>query len=122
MNNRMIHLLGVPEGSIVYIAGPMSIYKDQCYNFERFFYWGAILRESGYNVINPAQMDCERMFNGWVYSPDKYNEILAEDIKAIKESADAIFNLAEWQKSKGALAENQAAMNKGIPAFYEDDF
>ena len=120
MNHRLIHLLGVPKGSKVYIAGPMRGYH--CFNFEQFFYWAAILRASGYIPINPAEMDCLRMFDGWVYSDDKYEEIMAIDLKAIREDADAIFSLAKWYDSPGALRENKEAGLKDIPDFYEVNF
>lgn len=122
MNNRTLNLFGLPKGGKVYIAGPMSIYKEKCYNFERFFYWAAVLRASGYIPLNPAEMDCTRMFTGWTYNPDKYDEILEEDKRIVREEADAIFNLEDWEKSPGAIEENEVAEDKGIPYFNEVDF
>lgn len=124
MRRRMLFLQGLPRGSKIYVAGPMSIYKENCYNFERFFYWSAILRASGYEPINPAEMDCRRMLAGEVYEDTKagYEDILAKDLKAITDEADAIFNLLEWDKSPGALRENKKASEKGIPVYFESDF
>jgi nucleoside 2-deoxyribosyltransferase len=122
MKTRLLFLFGVPKGSYVYIAGPMTAFKDQCYNFERFFYWAAILRASGYIPINPAEMDCERMLAGEVYDPAQYREILDNDLKEIRDKAAAIFNLEDWEQSPGAIEENEEAQEKGIPYFNEVDY
>lgn len=118
----MLFLQGLPHGSTIYIAGPMSIFKEKCYNFERFFYWAAVLRASGYNIINPAEMDCRRFFDGWVYSSDNYEEVLAEDLAVIEDKADAIFNLLDWDKSPGAQRENEKAGERGLKIYFEKDF
>jgi hypothetical protein len=122
MKTRLLFLQGVPKGSYVYIAGPMTILKEKCYNFEQFFYWAAVLRASGYIPINPAEMDCERMLAGHVYKTEEYEKILALDFAAIENKADAIFNLEGWEKSPGAVRENEKAEEKGIPYFNQVDY
>jgi hypothetical protein len=53
-------------GDTVYIAGPMRKFFTECFNFKRFFFWQVKLEESGYNVINPALIDCQRWIDdGW---------------------------------------------------------
>jgi hypothetical protein len=91
-----------------------------CYNFEEFFYWARVLRAEGLEIVNPAQMDAERMFTGWKYSPDQYEAILAKDLKIIEKDADMIFMLNGWEDSTGANVEFNKAMELGIPVGYEE--
>ena len=112
-------MINLPYGSTIYIAGPMR--GHECYNFERFFHFAYMLRDSGYEIINPAQMDCERMFEGWVFSEDKYEEVLAFDLAAIATKADALFVLTGWEISEGANREIDLAINMNIPVYYEDE-
>ena len=103
----------------LYIAGPMRTYK--CMNFPQFFYFQVLFEKSGYKVINPAELDCERWFNdGWVYTDDQYNEILEADCKIIREQVDVLFVLTGWEDSEGACREIAEAHKKGILVTYQD--
>jgi len=86
----------------VYVAGKMR--GEPCYNFESFFFWARILRLSGYDVVNPAQIDTEKMFDGWQYTEDQYPDVLLHDLHEIKD-VDAILLLEGWENSVGATAE-----------------
>jgi len=105
------------EGNTIYIAGAMT--GKECFNFESFFYWARVWRNRGWNVINPAQIDCEKMLSGWVYSPDQYNEVLAHDLHLIETEADAIFMMIGWGDSNGATMEFNKAEELGILIKYE---
>lgn len=105
-------------GSTIYIAGPMR--GHHCYNFEKFFYYAHILKSSGYEVINPAEMDCLRMFDGWRFNESDYEEVLAIDLAEITANADALFVLEGWEKSEGANREIELATNLGLPVYYEE--
>lgn len=105
----------------LYISGPMTIKKDDCYNYEEFFYWSRVFKKRGYKVVNPARLDCERMFKGWIYFKWMYHLVLSHDCRLIDKQCDAIFMLRGWEKSVGALKEHGVAMRKGIPIWYEED-
>lgn len=104
---------------VVYIAGPMRHHK--CFNFPQFFYWQVKFEKSGYKVINPAELDCERWIeDGWIFTDDKYEEVLGEDCRLIREEADILFVLTGWEESEGANKEIEEAKKKGITIAYED--
>jgi hypothetical protein len=110
----------LPQGSTIYVSGKMT--GVHCFNFKNFFYWQVVLERSGYRVINPAEIDCLRMLNeGWVYSPDKWEEIIAEDCELIKSKADAVFVMDGYITSEGAHKEIAAAIESGKMVFYETD-
>lgn len=105
----------------VYLSGPMTIRKDDCYNFMEFFFWEKVLRMNGYKVVNPARLDCERMLAGETYSDDLYDELLAEDLRIIREDGvDALFMLKGWELSDGAKEEYAVAKELGLEVWYED--
>jgi hypothetical protein len=105
-------------GKTVYIAGPMR--GKHCMNFAEFFYWQHEFQKNGYKVINPAEMDCLRMFNGWVFSEEKYREVLDLDKAMIRKSADFLFMLSGWEESQGANEEHNLAVELGLPVYYEE--
>ena len=106
----MTHL---PPGSKVYIAAPMR--GHHLFNFQTFFFHAHWLEHSGYEPLNPAAFDLERMMGGWVFSEDKYEEVLEFDLKVIEECADVVLLLAGWEKSEGAKREKARAEELGIP-------
>jgi hypothetical protein len=100
----------------IYIAGPMTGYKN--FNFEAFDEAAAALREKGWLVINPADLDRLHWgFDG--YPPEDIvprlfptkeamiRSCIARDIGAIMEftDGDAIYMLEGWRQSTGANAE-----------------
>jgi nucleoside 2-deoxyribosyltransferase len=97
----------------IYIAGPMS--GKECYNFEEFFVVARILKNAGYEVINPAQIDAEKMFDGWQYTEDQYPLVLSEDITVITNEAFMVVLLDGWEESKGACVEKAFAEAIGLP-------
>jgi nucleoside 2-deoxyribosyltransferase len=106
-------------GATIYVAGPMRLHH--CYNFKRFFYHQVMLENSGYKVINPAELDCLRWINdGWIFSEDQYEVVMAIDLALIEHSADAVFALKGWEDSPGATREIGLAINLGKPVYYED--
>lgn len=97
----------------VYIAGPMR--GRECYNFEEFFVTARRVRNAGFGVINPAQIDTERMFDGWQYTDDKYPDVLMQDLHEIKDNVFCIVLLDGWEYSPGAKTEVAYAKAIGIP-------
>jgi len=108
------------KGSTIYIAGPMS--GIHCFNFKLFFYWQVRLEREGYTVINPAEIDCVKMFDGWQYSPDQWEAVLQEDCELIRTKADAVFAMSGWTASKGAMREVGTAVENGISVYHEIDW
>jgi hypothetical protein len=105
MKKITVNLPNIPKGSRIYIAGPMSIYKEDCYNFAEFFFWEKVLRGSGYLTINPARIDCDRYFEGKGWDDSLYDEALDNCLSEVSENADALFMLEAWMQSPGALRE-----------------
>ena len=106
-------------GKTIYIAGPMG--DIHCHNFKRFFYWQAMLENSGYKVINPAEQDCLRWIDyGWIYTDDQYESVMKYDLIMIRLVADAVFALKGWEDSPGATREIGLAINLGKPVYYEE--
>jgi nucleoside 2-deoxyribosyltransferase len=96
----------------VYVAGPRRGYKD--YNFPAFEAACVALREAGYEVKSPHEMDLEIGFDP---AKDEWTSAMAHDaitrdVEAIK-WADAIVLLSGWEKSTGANAEVHVALWAG---------
>ena len=104
----------------IYIAGKMS--GEHCFNFERFFYWAHLLRGRNWEPINPAEIDCLKMLKGWRYRKWKYNSILRQDLRLIREEAHAIFMLKGWENSPGACQEYELARDLDLMIIYEKDY
>lgn len=94
----------------VYVAGPMSGLPDL--NFPAFHAKAKHLREFGYEVINPAEINIDPT-TGWV-------ACMRADIRELV-TCDAIFLLSGWEKSKGATLEHHIAQALGMAVFREDE-
>jgi hypothetical protein len=89
-----------------YLAGPMSGYDQQ--NFPLFDRVAKTLREQGYDIVSPAELDSpeeraialanERSQSTWA-------DFLARDVKLIAEQVQGIIFLSGWPKSRGARLE-----------------
>jgi hypothetical protein len=115
----MIKLPNLSKGASVYVCGPMT--GIHCYNFPQFFYWATVLELSGYKALNPAEIDLVKMFEGWRYSEDQWEEVLAADLELIQNDAQALFVLKGWQDSKGANLEIDKAKELGLAIFFEEE-
>lgn len=99
----------------LYVAGPMTGLPQ--FNVPLFNEVAAKLRDDGYTVINPAELDSPEMQKQALASPDgnlanlekltneTWGDVLARDVKVIADSADAIVCLPGWYKSRGARLE-----------------
>lgn len=98
----------------VYIAGPMTKYKDRCYNFPEFYKAQGLLEMIGYEVVNPARMDLESgkasysPYEGRIVTAKDFTlaDAMRRDIKVIAD-CDGIVLLPDWESSKGAAMELQ---------------
>jgi nucleoside 2-deoxyribosyltransferase len=103
----------------VYIAGPMSGYPDN--NFAAFDSAAEALRQSGHEVVSPADMNRAAGFTpNRKPTPKEYADFMREDIKAIL-SCDAIAMLPFWRLSKGASFEHSVAEMIGLQIMMLED-
>lgn len=98
-----------------YVAGPMSFRPS--FNFPLFDRVTAKLREMGFSVISPAELDAPEIRAAAMASPDgepgKYTQManqtwadfLSRDVKLIADSVGGIVLLPEWETSRGARLE-----------------
>lgn len=118
---------------ITYLAGPMSG-KPQ-YNYPLFLEAAEKMREAGWRIINPAEMDKEEVFEesmaaeetkvlgmGDTVAGHTWGDFLSRDVKLIADSdIDSIMLLPEWETSKGARLEVFVCMNLGYPVYFYND-
>lgn len=121
----------------LYLAGPMRGFEY--FNFPAFDKYKAILEESGWKVLSPADMDREGGFdpNGAEYG-DFYDDeencadwpdpadadfIIRRDIDAIMHpETKAVAMLPLWWMSTGAVQEYYLARMRGLYIFEADGF
>lgn len=91
----------------IYIAGPMSGLPDL--NFPAFHAAAAQLRASGYDAVNPAEINADPNA-GW-------EDCMRADIAQLV-TCKAIALLPGWEKSRGARLEahiaDQLGMHRGV--------
>jgi hypothetical protein len=87
----------------LYLAGPMTGIKDL--NFPAFHRAAASLRASGYEVVNPAEINCDPTA-GWAFC-------MRKDIAELV-TCEAIGLLPGWEKSRGAKLEHHIATQLGM--------
>lgn len=105
----MIH-----SSDTVYIAGPMSLYKDTDWNYPAFLAMEeALCRLFQCAVRNPA-----RNFDGRTDLPRA--AYLRQDIPMVLASTAIVF-LPDWTRSRGALLEYDLGSQLGL-ALYNDSF
>lgn len=95
-----------PEQFDFYLAGGMRGYKDK--NKAMFFTIATMLREEGYTVFNPGEVNDERL---------TFAECMTVDLDAIIHRCKGIAFLPGWRDSLGANTEALVAMVCGKPAF-----
>lgn len=108
-----------------YIAGPMTGIPQ--FNFPAFDAAAADLREQGYDVVSPAELDDDETRAAALASPDgapgsgsskneTWGDFLARDLKLVADVIDGIAVLPGWNKSSGARTETFMAFvcNKPI--------
>ena len=111
----------------IYIAGPMRGIED--FNFPAFDRQAKVLREQGWMVINPAEID--RELGSPPSDPMRYDptesyedqefmrDALKRDIAVICDECTAMYMMAKWEISRGAKAEWHLAKALGLKIYYE---
>ena len=82
----------------VYLAGPMTGYPEL--NFPAFHREAARLRDKGFDVVNPAEINADPAA-GWV-------DCMRADIRELV-TCDGIVLMPGWEKSRGATLEHHIA-------------
>ncbi len=98
----------------VYIAGPMTGYKDN--NRHAFaFAWNRLM-EAGFDAVSPHFMESaiEVETKARMGQPAVYRHVLPVDLFALS-SVDAVLALDGWENSKGALFERHFTTLIQIP-------
>ena len=90
----------------IYISGPMAGIEGYEKNFKAA---EEKIRESGHEVVNPAEIDGEGMTR---------EELLMLDLWMLEE-CNAIYMLKGWQQSCGANREYGFALAKGMGVMFE---
>ena len=111
----------------IYIAGPMRGYADG--NFPAFDRQERVLKEQGWEVINPATLDrtegCppnghENFDPVTDYEDQEFmREALGRDCLVICKTCTAMYMMSRWEKSRGAKTEWHLAKALGLEIFYE---
>jgi hypothetical protein len=95
----------------VFISGPMTGIAEN--NFSLFYKAADILKEKGYEVVNPADLFPE---DRCAPNHTRREYITAATLALLP--CDAICMLSEWGESLGARAERQLALSLGIKVAY----
>lgn len=96
---------------LLYLSGPMSGMPDL--NFPAFHRAAAKLRASGYDVVNPAEMDEADT------SPKEWHEYLRRDlIEMLQRRCTHIALLPGHENSKGATLELTVAKALGMEVMH----
>lgn len=103
-----------------YLAGPMTGYADN--NFPAFRDAAERLRNEGWEIISPVEMDeQDGIAQDSVLGDPEYKDALARDLRKIMDS-EAIVFLPGWQTSRGAKTELSLARHYGLEIYYYQGF
>lgn len=110
----------------LYIAGPMSGYPQ--FNYPAFYAAATMLRDLGYDVVSPAEMDSVELQKLAMKSKDgsfkdieganeTWGDMLARDVKLVADVVDGVCLLNGWEASRGARLEAFVAASVQKPVF-----
>lgn len=107
----------------VYLAGPMSSMPQM--NFPAFYTAAVRLRELGWDVVSPAELDDEQdaaiALRSETHPTKTWGDFLARDVKIIADGGiEGIVFLPRWWQSRGARLEATIGLLQGPRfAFYQ---
>ena len=107
----------------LYLAGPMTGIPQA--NFPLFDQAAAELRNAGFTIISPAELDDpeerRRALDGELPA-QTWGDFLSRDVKLIADECDGIIFLPNWWESRGARLEAFVALlsGKDLFAYYID--
>lgn len=95
----------------IFISGPITGTKDY---LERFAAAERVLKQKGYEVINPAKVLAV------VPLELPWDTCMAVTLPLLK-ACDSIYMLRGWKNSEGAIVEYTLAHHCGIEMWYQDE-
>lgn len=97
---------------MIYISGKISdeTREKELENLKRFAEKTAELKQMGWEVFNPGELECP----GWVWE-----QYLARDLKFIHDHHPALYMMCGWEDSRGARLEHQTALLLELNIAYE---
>lgn len=98
-----------PRPVRIYLAGPMTGYEGL--NFPAFHRAAAALREAGFDVVNPAEINTD--------PTARWEDCMRADIAQLV-TCERIALLPGWEQSRGARIEASIANALGMPPMYLD--
>lgn len=111
----------------IYVAGPMTGIPQ--FNFPAFDRAAEKLRDAGYDVISPAELDEPEVRKAALdspdgalegeFSPETYASFLARDVEIVA-GVDGVALLPGWENSRGAQLEVRVAELFDIPRYLLD--
>lgn len=113
-----------------YLGGPMSGLPQ--FNFPAFDAAAAHLREQGWEIVSPAELDSDEVREQALASADgrsvvrendtaqTWGDFLARDVKLIADDVQAIILLPGWSGSRGALLETFVGLLSGKDFYLYD--
>jgi hypothetical protein len=114
-----------------YLAGPMSNIPQ--FNYPAFHRIAGKLRDKGYVIESPAELDTPEQQEEALKSPDgdaskfvnktgiTWGDTLAKDVKLVSDVVDGIIAMPTWYKSKGARLEVFVANLCKKPVYMYDE-
>jgi hypothetical protein len=111
-----------------YIAGPMSGIPR--FNIPAFDEAASNLREEGYHIVSPAELDDpvtrEMAYNSLDGSTlndqhpngESWGDFLARDVKIVADKVQGVIVLPGWERSRGARLEVMVALLCGHDLLY----
>lgn len=117
--NKLVEIIsrsGNPDHEFWYLGGPMT--GIPAFNFPRFHEVAARLREQGYNIISPAEIDDPETEAAAMASPDgapgsgaangeAYEDFLGRDLIIVSlPTCVGMICLEGWHNSRGARGES----------------
>jgi hypothetical protein len=119
-----------------YLAGPMTGIPQ--FNFPAFDSAAARLREAGYDIVTPSELDSPEARKAALASPDgdpdgykretgeTWGDLLARDVKIVADEVDGVAVLPGWASSRGARLEvfvarlcGKPILHSSLPLIYE---
>lgn len=114
----------------LYLGGQMTGIPQ--FNFPAFDTAAGTLRDRGYDIVSPAELDDPKTREAALASPDgapgsgasngeTWGDFLARDVKLIADEVDGAVFMEGWQQSRGARLEALVCTLEHKPVFLYDE-
>lgn len=115
-------MMRAPKGYTYYLAGPMSGLLHA--NIPMFDRVARILRDDGYTIVSPAELDDPAVRADSVAGADQsrlWGEFLARDVRIVADQVQGLILLPGWERSRGARLETFVGlMTQKLFALWDD--